>query len=638
MTLDNAPTLLFVAPAGFCVLSWVGVGSLVPRRALSGEALLDCLTRVGLGSVAVSLLLLVLGRVGLFDPALLDCVTTVAAFVGVRALWRARGAMPRVSLGSRLERILLGCVAVALTLDLVAATAPPTSADALKYHLALPKLWLQVGSVGDPFWRWEGFNPSAIEMLYAQGLAIGGGCAAATLHAFFAVGCAAAVFGLSRELGGRALAGSLAAFLFVLQGVVTWEATSAFIELGLTFYVVVAVWYAVRAVTRAGAVSATWTGFFAGAAAGTKYLGLLAAAIILAPVAAVSILRRASASALYTSLAALAAAGAWYLKNLVATGNPLYPVVFGGKWLTPYATAQIHASLADYGVGGGVLRLAILPIDLILHGDAFDRGQYVGTAIFLLAALGLVVRRRRAELPLALGVLAYLVAWQRESPQARFLLPALAVLASLGGLGAGDWVERGARRRLAVLAVLGCAAVAWLAASVALTRQLLPVTVGAESRQAYLERLTGTYDALLAARTRVGPGRIGVAGYDFVFDIPGQAVDLGVPEFVPSLSRAETLRRLTALRVSSILVGGGLGSAPQLAPVRGCLTETGAFAARFVTSRSLGRSIPFDFMTYSLARCQTHSLGSSVPVRPADPRPSGTTFEGGEDARSVRSG
>ena len=508
-----------------------------------------------------------------------------------------------IRVGSHLEWLLVAVVGLALALDLVASAAPPTSADALKYHLALPRLWLQTGSIGNPFWRWEGFNPSAIEMLYGQGLALGGGAAAAVLHAVFAVLCTAAVYGLTRDLGGRNLAGLIAAALFALQGVVTWEATSAFIELGLSFYAVLAVWCCVLYVTQRRGAAAIWAGTFAGAAAGTKYLGLVPAALVGVAAGAVAFARRKPSQALLCWLATLAAGGAWYLKNLIVADNPLYPAAFGGKWITPFAASQIHASLINYGVGGGLARLAILPLDLILHGGAFDRGQYVGTAIFLFAALALLTRRRRLELLLAAGVAVYLVAWHEESPQARFLLPTLAILAVLGGLGAAGWVARGTWRRIAVLGVLACATVVWAGASEALTRELLPVAFGAESQGAFVQRLTGTRRALLAARSRVGPGTIGVAGYDSVYDVPGKALSLGVPEFVPSLSRETMLHRLDGLGVNSILVGGGLRSSPQLAPIRSCLHRTGTFQARFVTSRSLGRSIPYAFATYSLSGC-----------------------------------
>ncbi len=580
------PTILLLAPAALCALSWVGIGSLLPERWLPARELLGGLTRIAFGSTVWSLALLALGRVGLFNRWLLVALTCVAAVPGALALRRVQ--WPR--LGDRLARVLLLAVAAALVLDLVAATAPPTSADALKYHLALPKLWLQTGSVGDPFWRWEGFSPSGVEMLFAQGLALGGGSVAAALHAVLAVLCALAVYGLGRELGGP-LAGAAAAFLFVLQGIVTWEATSAFIELGLTFYAVLAVWHVLRG-------APAWAGFCAGAAAGTKYLGLSVALLVLVGLA----VRRRPRELALAFGTMLAAGGAWYLKNLIVTGNPVYPLVFGGKWLTPLTRQQVHDSLHQYGLHQGLWRLPLLPIDLLVHGGAFDRGRYVGTAIFLLAVLALWTQRTRVVLFLWLGALAFVAIWWEESPQARFLLPALAVLAAVGGAGAAPWLRTRGVRRGGMVVVLTAAAAVWLVSSVALTRRLLPVTVGAESHAALIQRLTGTYDALVAARSRVGSGTIGVAGYDSTFNVPGRAISLALPEFDPSLSRPVYLARLASLHVRAIL--SSAGPVPELAPVRGCLRRTAVYHARFVTSRSLGHSVPYDLVLYSLLGCQ----------------------------------
>ena len=57
-------------------------------------------------------------------------------------------------------------------------------------------------------------------------------------------------------------------------------------------------------------------------------------------------------------------------------------------------------------------------VDLLIHGGRFDRGEYVGTAIFVLALLAILARRRRGELLVAIGAAAYIIAWREESPQA----------------------------------------------------------------------------------------------------------------------------------------------------------------------------------------------------------------------------
>jgi hypothetical protein len=595
------PTVLYLVPAALCVCSWVGVGAAVPARLLTSDRLLNGLTRVGAGAIAVSLVLFALGRAHAFERWVLGSLTVLAAVAGIIWLVRRRDvpALP----ADRIVRVLLGVVALALVLDLAAATAPPTSADALKYHLALPQQWLDAGVIQDPFWRWEMFNPSAIEMLFAQGLPLGGGEVAAVLHAVFAALCAAAVFGLARELGSTVLGCAAASFLFVAQGIVTWEASSAFIELGLTFFTVLAVWHAVRWSRRPTRWGAAAVGVFAGGAAGTKYLGLLAAAVVLAACGAIVLVRRRWSDGAFAAAAFVAACGPWYLKNALVAHNPLYPFFFGGRWSTPVFEESVRSGVGDYGVGNELVRLPLLPFDLLAHGGAFDRGQYVGPVLLLLGIVAIATLRTTTAWVIAAASLVYLLAWAELGPQARFLLPLLAVFSALCGAALPRWLAAGPVARAAVFAVLVLTGAAWAASSGALTRQLLPVTVGAESRGHFVERLTGTHDALRAARARAGHGTIGLAGYPFVYLVPGDAIALLQPEFATALPRSTYLARLRAHGIRTVLTGNEPHPLTQLAPIRDCLQRVAAFPARFVTSRSLGTSEPFDFVLYSLDRC-----------------------------------
>ena len=303
--------------------------------------------------------------------------------------------------------------------------------------------------------------------------------------------------------------------------------------------------------------------------------------------------------------AGIAAGGAWYLRNAIETGNPLYPLVFGGRWVTPFLDGRIDAIADQYGLSSGLWRLPLLPLDLLVHGAAFDRGRYVGTAIFLLAALALVTartrevrraarRRRSSTSPSGGSRRRRRASCCRRSPcsppwPGRRSRPGSAAPAPRRA----RWPSRCSPSRRA----------AWLASSVALTRQLLPPTVGAESRGAFLERLTGTYDALRAARERAGPGTIGVVGYDSVFNLPGRAIQIDAPEFDPSLDRREYLARLRSLGVTALLVGNDAAQYPQLDPIRSCLRRVATYHARFVTSRSLGESVPYDLVLTSLVGC-----------------------------------
>ena len=67
----------------------------------------------------------------------------------------------------------------------------------------------------------------------------------------------------------------------------TWLATSSSAEPGLAFYSIAAVWHAARYMRARDTPSLVGAGLFAGAAAGTKYLGLVSAALVLVPLALV---------------------------------------------------------------------------------------------------------------------------------------------------------------------------------------------------------------------------------------------------------------------------------------------------------------------------------------------------------------
>jgi hypothetical protein len=584
-----------LVPAGLCALSWFGIGRLVPRRLLPDDLLLRVLTRIAVGSTAFALGTYALGRAGLYRRPLLIASTAIFALVALPSLRHA--STVRLRLRNRLEQAFAGLVALALALDLVAASVPPTSADALKYHLAVPKFWLESGSVGDAFSVWESFNPFGVDMVFGQGLAIADGPAAQAVGAIIAVLAAAAVYGLGRELGGgEMLAGLAAASLFVLEGLFTWTATSTFVELGMTFYVVLAAWFALRFERSRKQQDLLWTGFALGAAAGTKYVGLQAWLLVV-PLALLALRRRqAQALAGALGLAALAGGG-WYLKNAIVTGNPFYPLFGFGTERTPALTNALDALNHAYGVGHSVARLVVFPLELLVHGSAFDRGQYVGFAIFVAAAVALVLVRRRETYVLFGSALLFVISWWYLSPQARFLLPALAVLAALGGTALVPLWGQG--RIGAVVVGVGVLAMAadWVAPSVALTRRALPVAFGATSRSAYIQQETGAYYAIRDASRR-STGVLGFAGYFFPFYADRRAISLTLPEFAPDVPTPVFRARLRAQDIRAVFSQGD--APPPLPQLQGCLTAVALYHGRLVTSRSLGTSIPMDFRLYRL--------------------------------------
>ncbi|MCU0873730.1 MAG: hypothetical protein MUE50_15440, partial [Pirellulaceae bacterium] len=199
-------------------------------------------------------------------------------------------------------------------------------------------------------------------------------------------------------------------------------------------------------------------GFLAGAAAACKYPALL---LVVAPLTLWSMFGqgrcRWQPAALFL-LAALCSCGLWYAKNWVLTGNPVYPLVFGGISRTPerieqwnrahrvppdefgrrYSAPQASAAAADFGWRN----LWQSPLLVPLAGAAF-----------------LAARHRRLVWWLAAYAGFYLAVWWLATHRVdRFWVPILPVMALLAGIGAAWPVSRVWRRTVTLLLLGGLAA------------------------------------------------------------------------------------------------------------------------------------------------------------------------------------
>ena len=194
------------------------------------------------------------------------------------------------------------------------------------------------------------------------------------------------------------------------QPFTTWVGTSTFVEPGLVLAVALALWNLVHFARTGWTPALVLTGVFAGAAAGMKYQGVAAALLIACALVLVRdrlTVRRFALAA----LPALAVALPWYVKNAILTGNPVYPLFFGGA--NDEADRLARASFEEYGHGTSLLDLVLLPFRLLGDAEAFDRGEFASPLPLLFAPLALLAPRGRriaaVALALCVGVRARLV-------------------------------------------------------------------------------------------------------------------------------------------------------------------------------------------------------------------------------------
>ena len=285
-------------------------------------------------------------------------------------------------------------LAFVFALTFLLTLAPPNGADydSLVYHLAVPTQYLRHNGIVQLPYDHHSYFPFTMEMLYQIGLALSGPVLAKLFHWLMLPLCCLTLFAMGRRHASTR-AGLFAAAIFASFPLVLWLASTAYIELGFTLFVLLAFacflnWQNAIGGARRG-VWLLWSGAFCGFALGTKYLGALtlfwlgiSALIFLlreqreysqnAPrVLAVAqrdekISAKTAVRADWKNLAgfaiiAILLGGFWYVRNFIWTGNPVFPFaygVFGGRGWTAQMAADYDKSQAIYGFGKS-------PLDLI---------------------------------------------------------------------------------------------------------------------------------------------------------------------------------------------------------------------------------------------------------------------------------
>lgn len=303
----------------------------------------------GVGLGLLSLLTLLLGLFGLLSQiifvlligavALLCHRTLVALMAEGLARWRRNwGDL------SGFECLLLATILLAACMNFMGSLAPPWQYDDLEYHLACPAQFWREGRISFLEHNVYSNFPATVEMWHLTGMALTksalqGACVGRLIQLSLGLLTALALWSLANRLFGRP-AGSYAAAFFYVSPTVASLSYLAHVEIALTFYVVLCLYGFVLYQKSGERGRLILSAIACGLALGCKYT---AAAFLMAPLLVMVVTcemtgRRGIASAarragLVLGIALLAASP-WLLKNLIYTGNPVYPLawkVFGGR-------------------------------------------------------------------------------------------------------------------------------------------------------------------------------------------------------------------------------------------------------------------------------------------------------------------
>ncbi len=411
------------------------------------EGLERGLLALGLGLGALIFAAYLLGALGLYHPLAVWALLAVALaprLPRARA-WLARPVGRHAGWPGPLTArtaLLVGAGALYLLPALLAVLAPAVAWDDMVYHLRLPALYAAAGGLQRlPLFFYSDMG-THLHLLGVLALLLGGDVAVRALAALLGLCAAAAVFALARRLGGPR-AGRYAAVLFLATPVVLATLPTAAVGLPVTLLTSLAALALLRYAGQRSAGAAALAGIFCGLAAGAKYTAAFPALAVGLALLALSARRgergRRPGHPLLFGLAALAALAPHLLKDLLLTGNPVYPMLyglFGGEGWEPQMGDELQRWLGAMGPGRSALDLLLGPLRLAFTAgpgyERFDASNAPFTLVLLFFLPALRPLDRQARLLLALLGVQYAL-WFASVQQLRFFLPGLALAAALGG-------------------------------------------------------------------------------------------------------------------------------------------------------------------------------------------------------------
>lgn len=357
---------------------------------------------------------------------------------------------------------LLLCLSIILLIgmEVILNLTPPISRDALIHHLAVPKLWLKHGGIYEIPWANYAYYPMNIDLLYSLCLYFKNDIAPKFIHLVFGVGTGLMIYLYLKPKFGRNW-GLLGMVIFISTPIVIWLSTTAYVDLGMTFFTTGSVLAFIKW-RDSEYKNVKWffiSGLCMGFAIGSKYNALIAW-FILSMLLMLSVVRdshkqtAALGYGLLFFIITAFVASPWYLKNYIQTGNPFYPL-FGGFFKAlnhqpVQGAAYQHAvektrhvgffKMRQVMYGESVWDTLLIPIRMFFQGkdNSYQYFQGVLNPILIIFSPFVFLKKRYRKDQFIFIIFTFFfmaMAFFLTSKQVRYVLPVMPFLTILAVMG-----------------------------------------------------------------------------------------------------------------------------------------------------------------------------------------------------------
>lgn len=367
--------------------------------------------------------------------------------------------------GIKLLALMLITLVVSI---LIMSMVPPVSKDALVHHLAIPKLYLNHGSLYEiPFMRFSYF-PMNLDLLYMIPLYFGNDILPKLIHFTFAFLTAGLVFYYLKKRAGF-IYGLSGALFFLSIPVIVKLSITVYVDLGIIFFSFAALLLIMKWLQKGFKTRyLVCSGIMCGLALGTKYNGLITFALLSLFIPYLYsrfskdkklLFSRSLSCCLSFVFIALIVFSPWMIRNYSWKENPIYPL-YNNVFNPPKITAQkvkketVEGRVRQnkgfftyrntiYGESGW--EIAMLPARIFFQGKDGDPQYFDGKLnpfllLFTIAAFLPLKNvpthiRREKMIMLAFSTLFFFIAFFTAVLRIRYISPIIPPLTVLSILG-----------------------------------------------------------------------------------------------------------------------------------------------------------------------------------------------------------
>lgn len=512
------PVLLTSLSLIFIFISF-GVGYRIFRLFKVNTSLLEIfLFSCGIGFGILMYLTFFIGAIAMLYHSVIYSLLAILGLFSIKEviifyqLFKKKGFMSKSKKSnSFFEQGIKVIIIFLLALCFINALTPYVSWDAAVAHLTLPKRYLQMHKIGFVPYSFSSNIPLNMQMLYTLALAVKGPVLGKLLHFTFGLLTLLIIKSFSNRYFSPQI-GLLAMAIFLTNPVVVFEISSAYVDLGVSFYLLLALYGFFLWVDSNNKIWLYIMAIFSGISLGIKYTSAFGIIILTLGILIklfkdrIKIYRIIKDICLFFIIVSLFFIP-WAIKNYVLVGNPVYPMlssIFGGvdkEFIKAY-DEFVHRSC----MGRRFIDYLLLPWNLTIKAnyghEFFD--NFINPLGLIFIPFLIFLKKIDIKVIYLLGYcLLFIFIWSFFAQQMRFLLPILPIIGIISAYSIHTLILEGKLIKkihkiiliciLAILSFMSLPHILGLGEDFGLSNNL-SVVCGMESKEAFLLRTFPPYD------------------------------------------------------------------------------------------------------------------------------------------------